>query len=310
MDEINVVNENEIKYNKRKFLYNKNASKYIRKDNTQRRIFYCKNYRKNEKFRENLNLDKFCKMKIIQIINKNGKTKYEFIGNHSEECNNIYNRNENENIQIYDYERYKVLCEAEFNLEPEYKRKNFINICQRIYNGNVWKFKYSESRISNFIKEWKLKSNKFTKYYFLEKILNKRGIQYLKEYKYHEVYNYNTNRIDINEFFIWGSDFQIIRLRNSDFLKIDATFHFPKKFTQTLIIMYYESLIDRYIPTFYVAMNSKTECISEEVISSISNLINRGYSEAKIFKTITTDNEQALVNAINKYFPNTSRISC
>ena len=104
--------------------------------------------------------------------------------------------------------------------------------------GNVQKFKYFESRISNFINECKLKSNKFTKCYFLENNLNERGIEFLKEYKYHEVYNNITNRLDTKEFF------------------------------------------------------------------------NRGYKEVKIFKTITIDNEQALINAINKFFPNTSRISC
>ena len=144
---------------------------------------------------------------------------------------------------------------------------------------------------------------------FLKIPKNRRGFIYLRNYTFTQTCT-NKNKIVNTEFFIWASDFLIIRLRNSDYLKIDATFHYPKDFKQFLIIMYYDNVLERYIPAFYIIMNNKNDCSYDLIFENVTRLINMGFREIKYFKTITTDNETALINSVKKFFPNIVRISC
>ena len=139
--------------------------------------------------------------------------------------------------------------------------------------------------------------------------MNKRGFKYLRNYTYTQIYS-NKNKIIKNEFLIFADDFLILRLRNSDYLKIDVIFHFPKDFKQFLIIMYYDSVLERYIPSFYNVTNNKKECCYDLIFINVTRLINMGFSKIKYLKTITTDNEIEWINSVKKYFPNIVRISC
>ena len=241
-------------------------------------------------------------MKIIKIYDKNDESKFTFEieGEHSLECDNIYNRLDNDNNQIEDFDNFKNLWITQFNKENDYKSKNFIRICQNIYNNKIWSFKYTEAKISNFINEWKRNTNRFNKTYFLENPMNRRGYIYLRNYTFTQTCT-NKNKIVNTEFFIWASDFLIIRLRNSDYLKIDATFHYPKDFKQFLIIMYYDNVLERYIPAFYIIMNNKNECSYDLIFDNVTRLINMGFRDIKYFKTITTDNDTALINFVKNF---------
>ena len=107
--------------------------------------------------------------------------------------------------------------------------------------------------------------------------MNRRGYKYLRNYTYTQTYG-NKNKIINKEFFIWASDFLILRLRNSEYLKIGATFHYPKDFKQFLIIMYYDSVLERYIPAFYIIMNNKKECSYDLIFENLTILINMGFN--------------------------------
>ena len=107
-----------------------------------------------------------------------------------------------------------------------------------------------------------------------------------------------------------GISFLILRTRDSEYLKIDSTFHYPKGFAQLMIIMYYDQVIDKYIPSIYIVMNSKTESTYDLVLENVYKLINIELKTKKIFKCITTDNELGLINSIHKIFPKSFRISC
>ena len=55
------------------------------------------------------------------------------------------------------------------------------------------------------------------------------------------------------------SDFDIKRLAFSKHLLIDGTFIYPTGFLQTIVIMYYDEIIDKMIPGIYITINNKTE---------------------------------------------------
>lgn len=74
--------------------------------------------------------------------------------------------------------------------------------------------------------------------------------------------------------------------------------------------MYYDNIILKYLPAFYIVMNNKQECTNDLIFQTVIKFINMGFNEIKNFKTITTNDELALINIVKKYFPCTNRISC
>ena len=64
-------------------------------------------------------------MKIIKIFDKDDEIKYiyEINGKHTEDCDNLYNREEISNDQINDYVKFKINCESEFNRKKNIKEK-------------------------------------------------------------------------------------------------------------------------------------------------------------------------------------------
>lgn len=148
------------------------------------------------------------------------------------------------------------------------------------------------------INEWKNKNKRFNKYYFLDNIYNRRNERYLRNYTNTQTFYSAKQKLIDSEFFIWASDFLILRTRDSEYLKINSTFHYPKGFAQLMIIMYYDQVIDKYIPSIYIIMNSKNESTYDLILENVYKLVNIGLKTKKIFKSITTDNELGLINSI------------
>ena len=158
------------------------------------------------------------------------------------------------------------------------------------------------------ISKWKTDSLKFTKYLFLNDIETIDGNPFLQKHVF-KYLNYKNRRLRL-EYFIWGNDFFISRCRNSKNIFVDGTYHYPATFTQLLIIMYYDDLLLRKIPVFYILMNNKSESAYNDIFKSVKEILSFGLNYKFNFDTITTDNEDALNNSINKNFPHTQRISC
>ena len=59
------------------------------------------------------------------------------------------------------------------------------------------------------------------------------------------------NKIINHKAMIFFSDFDIKRLAFSKHLLIDGTFIYPTGFLQTIVIMYYDEIIDKIIPGIY-----------------------------------------------------------
>ena len=55
------------------------------------------------------------------------------------------------------------------------------------------------------------------------------------------------------------TDFDIKRFVSSEHILIDGTFIYPEGYMQTIILMYYDYIIDKMIPGIFIIINNKTE---------------------------------------------------
>ena len=102
----------------------------------------------------------------------------------------------------------------------------------------------------------------------------------------------------------------IARTRISNHLFIDGTFHHPINYSELLIILFKDRIISQYIPCFYILMSNKTEILYDLVFKSVLRIMTQNKLYHIDFKTITTDTEIPLINAINHNFDNSKRIGC
>ena len=297
-------------YDGRIFKINKNSNKYKAKE--KRIIYFCQYYFKLLQKRKNEDLNPFCTMKITYYPDKEPDDQYKISGEHSAECLELYNENKPiKNKILSDWNNFKSKCTEEFNKCDKYLRKDLIEIARNIYNNKEYSFKYTDNKIKNMIADWKKTSQKFTKYLFLEDTKAYDNTELLQTHIYKRIVNKKNNRVLNFESFIWANDFFLNRIKESQYLFIDSTFHIPKGFYQFLIIMYYDEIIKRKIPAIYTIMNSKCENAYDIVFCNIKDMLNfiNPNSECR-FITVTTDNEKALINSLNKYFPKVARVSC
>ena len=123
---------------------------------------------------------------------------------------------------------------------------------------------------------------------------------------------YVSNKITpINvEYFICSNDSIIARSRLSKYFFIDATFLHPKDYEELIIIVFKDTLIHEYLPCFYILVNNKSEVMYDMIFKSIIKILTQNNIYRLEVKTITTDTEIALINAVNNNFPNAQRIGC
>ena len=181
---------------------------------------------------------------------------------------------------------------------------------QNIYNENKYSFKLKENTIKNIIGRWKANSLRFTKYNAIENKYNKNNELRLWEYNNSAIYISNKKNPINNEYFIWTSDQIIARARIANHLFIDGTFHHPINFSQLLIIIFKDIISSDYIPGFYILMSNKTEIIYDMVFKSVKKILTQNGIYSLNIKTITTDTELALINAVNTNFVDVQRIGC
>ena len=223
------INKDTIIYKNRIFKYNLNANKYKGKKN--RKIYYCCNHYHMINRRRKYGLSPFCKMKITYYTDKIEEEQFKITGQHSIECDELFNGRRSDKKKVIDeWERFKSICYEEFNKITEYKRKTLIEKAYKIQNDNKFKLKnITEGKIINMISEWKKNSQRFSKYIFFEDNKTFDGydllqIHILKKLVY-------KNRRVFFECFIFGNDFFLQRIRNSNNLFIDANYKHPKDFS-------------------------------------------------------------------------------
>ena len=76
------------------------------------------------------------------------------------------------------------------------------------------------------------------------------------------------------------------------------------------IIIFKDIISSDYIPGFYILMSNKTEIIYDMVFKSLKKILTQNGIYPLNIKTITTDTELALINAVNNNFVDVQRIGC
>lgn len=82
---------------------------------------------------------------------------------------------------------------------------------------------------------------------------------------------------------IFFSEFDFKRVFSSEHILIDATYIFPVGFKQTIIIMYYDIILYKFIPGIYIIINNKTTIGYKEVFKDILEYIINYENEIIIF---------------------------
>ena len=280
-DKVNIF-EDSIKNNTPyKIIYDNYIYNYERKNpkNMKKLTWHCQNYRKIKNFSRNLG--KFCYAKIQRIrINLSSKNfKYFIKKNHTDRCikyvKNLKDKNEkdeNNNIKNLDeIEDQNITNKKDFNLNlEEYLKINkenkidcqsFIKYGLKLYNQNKLNDNFKCDKI--YLKNLYYRSIK--KYYqlnleniyeYTEKLPN--GEYFCRYISIKQLITKDKKNI-FHKAMIFFSDFDIKRLTFSKHLLIDGTFIFPTDFIQTVIIMYYDEIIDKMIPGIFITINNKTE---------------------------------------------------
>ena len=93
-------------------------------------------------------------------------------------------------------------------------------------------------------------------------------------------------------------------------LYIDATFHHPREFEELLIFMYKGVITELKIPGIYALLNNKSEKIYELVFNDVLKILTWNSLRELNVKTVVTYSEKALINNVNRFFPNSQRVAC
>lgn len=100
------------------------------------------------------------------------------------------------------------------------------------------------------------------------------------------------------------------RINKASHLYIDSTFITTKEYKQLLIIMFYDEFTNKKIPVCYILLNNKYECGYLKALETFKRIISLENTIYLNIKSITTDFEIALINAINLLFPKIHHIGC
>ena len=334
-----IIKKDTIKNNTPYTLTYKGYNFYIRgadPTNSQRVTWHCQNYLKNWKGLKNKS--KFCNSTIQgQRLKKNSiNFIYYFISDHSENCikeeekkikdkmsleekinidyidiKDKFNENikiENKNDFLIVLEKYikdKKLSEIKLKDFQKYGNEYYINkkLNEKFVIDNIF-LKNAYYRITNKYFNLELEGI----YDYCNKIKNNQN--FCRNISLKQIINKEKKVID-HKAIIFFTDFDIKRLINSEHLLLDGTFIYPKGFIQTIIIMYFDIIVEKMVPGIFILINNKTSEGYLEVFAYIKYYIDNlvEYKDEKIkFKTFTTDFEKALFSAFDRIFNKDKKI--
>ena len=129
---------------------------------------------------------------------------------------------------------------------------------KKLYNSRKFKFGIDNNFLSNIITKWKNKSNRFKKTSVSENPKDYNNRLILREFRTLHLNISNKKEPEKIEYIIWANDENLRRIRISNHLFIDSTFHRPSELKQLLIIMYHDIVSNLNIPAMYILMNGKS----------------------------------------------------
>ena len=171
------------------------------------------------------------------------------------------------------------------------------------------KFKIAENHLKNLFQKFKnilLPKNLSEIYNYANSFEDIGPIT--RSYEVKIIANENNERLE-HKHIIFFIDYHFKRLFSSNHILIDCTFIFPIGYAQTMIIMYYDTILYRFIPGLFVLINNKTGNGYQHIFIDIIEIIQSYEKEVKSllnWVSIATDFEKGLIKSIeleiiNKY---------
>ena len=124
------------------------------------------------------------------------------------------------------------------------------------------------------------------------------------------IYSKSGKKLIYHEHIIFISNYFIKKLRVSEHFYIDGTFVYPSGFRQLIVILFYENKRCKRYPGLFALINNKTENGYIELFKSIKNILTIENTKNLQLKTISTDFELGLINAIDDVFPEVRKVGC
>ena len=115
----------------------------------------------------------------------------------------------------------------------------------------------------------------------------------------------------IHKLHIWASESNLQRMKNSKHYFIDGTFIHTINYTQTIVVMYIDTITGLKIPGIYSLLTNKGDDDYNYLFEYINTLIYTNEEDSNSSKkTITVDFEVPLINNIKKHFKDFRMIGC
>ena len=148
------------------------------------------------------------------------------------------------------------------------------------------KFKIAKNHLKNLFQKFKniLLPKNLSEIYNYANSFEVIG-QISRSYEVKIIANENNERL-VHKHIIFFIDYHFKRLFSSNHILIDCTFIFPIGYAQAMIIMYYDTILYRFIPGIFVLINNKTSNGYQHIFRDIIEIIQSYEKEVKSLLTL------------------------
>ena len=245
--------------NEQNFINDNDKNKNINENN---KVDKLDSYLDNNKELNNINNSDY-KINIEENKNEN-------FNQDIKNFNDIKESNKINYNEIYNLEQLDKVLKIFFleNKEKLIKPKHFIEYGNKIYKKYKMfkKFKMAEYHLKNLYQKFKislLPKNLSEIYNYANSFEDIGPIA--RSYEVKIITNENNERLE-HKHIIFFIDYHFKRIFSSKHILIDCTFIFPLGYIQTMIIMYYDKILYRFIPGIFVLIITKPLNIYLEIL--------------------------------------------
>ena len=167
----------------------------------------------------------------------------------------------------------------------------------------------SYSHVDEIVQTWRRKNIVSKESYIFSHNKNKAGLPFLRSYFRFEYKKNNTN--EVLKIVIWGSDFQVNRLRLTNHLFIDGTFTVvPCGYLQLVTFAIRDPNTGYVKPGLWALLNSKDEESYHHLFQIVKYIASSSGTNTWRLESATLDFEVAAMNAFRNQFPNARIVGC
>lgn len=171
-------------------------------------------------------------------------------------------------------------------------------------------FEIKYNTFTNIYYNWRRNTISFKKFTIFNNRFTKNNKEFLRDYTLKLIYNEKGNKLIMHKHAIFLSNYFLKCLQLTNHYYIDGTYVYPNEFKQLIVIQFLHHQYNIRIPGCFILINNKTEVGYKYMLNILFNILTNENTLELNLKSITTDFEFGLINAINDVFPNIKQIGC